>query len=288
MYSLRVHLTPQGGNPLSCPQSRRYPLNLESFGALKPTNVRRFPYPKRLFSQFSPETSGLKQTAGLCHFLPWGQHPCVVAAASQAPRAFPAGPTPQCLWGWNCSAGQGPTPSCSISALTEIPCATVQQHNRAQAWIFSWNTNSEWLWRSAFHSILGCEQGRLRSQSLLVLPGCGDSTGWGMRDSALPAGVHSQLFHMGSVNDCITQDFLMENKSLLFDGQIFVLMDEAYFPAYHLLLETQMLERTGIFLWKRERITSLSQLSGRRWNINSPAQGTLDQINLFFKQLEDL
>lgn len=49
-----------------------------------------------------------------------------------------------------------------------------------------------------------------------------------------------------------------------------------------------MLERTGIFLWKMDRITSLSQLSGRWWNINTPAQGTLDQINLLFKQLEDL
>lgn len=223
MYSLRVYLTPQGGNPLSCPQSRRYPLNLESFGALKPTNVRRFPYPKRLFSQFSPEISGLKQTAGLCHFLPWGQHPCVVAAASQAPRAFPAGPTPQCLWGWNCSAGQGPSPSCSISALTEIPCATVQQHNRAQAWIFSWNTNSEWLWRSVFHSILGCEQGRLRSQSLLVLPGCADSTGWGMRDSALPA---EEFIHSFSIWGQLRT---VSHRTSWWKTKVFSLMDKFLF-----------------------------------------------------------
>lgn len=226
----------------------------------------------------------------MCDFVPWGQHLCVVAPASQAPRAFPARPTPPVPLKVQLQRlGKFQPPAAQYLPLQRFPVPLYSSRTGHRPGFLSWNTNSEWLWRSLFHSILGCEQGRLKSQSLLVLPGCGDSTGWGMRDSGTACrGVNSQLFHMGSVNVCIRQDFLMENKSLLFDGQIFVLMDEAYFPAYHLLIETQMLERTGIFLWKRERITSLSQLSGRRWNINSPAQGTLDQINLFFKQLEDL
>lgn len=122
----------------------------------------------------------------MCHFLPWGQHLCVVAPASQAPRS--SNPPAQ-------------------SALTEIPCTTVQQQSRAQACISDLKFSVSL--KISFHSLQGCKQGRLKSQPLLLLPGCGDSTGSGMRESGTDCrGVNSQLFHMGSLNVCATQGLL--------------------------------------------------------------------------------
>lgn len=153
-----------------------------------------------------------------------GPAPLCGGICQPGPKSLPSKThTPKCLWRCNIYGWASSNPHLLNLPLQRFPVPLYSSRTGHRPVFLSWNTNSQCLWRSVFHSVLGCEQGRLKSQSLLLLPGCGDSTGSGMRDSGINCrGVNSQLFHMGSVNVCVKQDFLMENKSLLFDGQIFI------------------------------------------------------------------
>lgn len=128
--------------------------------------------------------------------------------------------TPHGYEGVTCVAEEVPTPSDLLNlSLQRFSVLLYSSRTGHRHGCLSWNTNSQCLWRSVFHSILGCEQGANLFCSQAMETEIAQGEGWGTLALTAEELIHcfSIWGHLMSVSDRIwwkTKVFSLMDKFL--------------------------------------------------------------------------